>query len=504
MLNKVYENKKNRKEYLFRNVGTVLFFCVLFGGMILGMILPLRPTVSDQEKRELTKFPNIREVSFLNGEYFKQMDTWSADTYPFRDELLAGNQALKSLYGLHTEQIHGNVTGGDEIPDIMEDGNGMDSSSSGFGSADGSNDTGNGNPDGGDEQAGISETEDAENDNQESESSEPESEGETVSSDVTESIGEDEIPNAGGVVADELKPQVQGSVYQDGSKAYGLYYFSRNAADIYINAVADMAKELDGVAEVYDMLIPDSSNIQLSDDKIQELAISDARKATDYYYKSMNNNSGNRIKTVPIYDTLLEHKDEYIYFNTDHHWTALGAYYAYTDWAAVKGVSAHSLDQFEKMEFPGFLGSYYSTFQSEELRNHPDTIEAYVPMGTNTMEFTQNDGQTLKWYIINDVSSYQAGVKYSCFIGGDNPISKIENPEITDGSSCVVVKESFANALIPFLVDHYQTIYIIDYRYYNDSVSSFVRENGVKDVIFINNLDAISDVETMERLAAIL
>ena len=493
MLNKVYENKKNRKEYLFRNVGTVLFFCVLFGGMILGMILPLRPTVSDQEKRELTKFPNIREVSFLNGEYFKQMDTWYADTYPFRDELLAGNQALKSLYGLHTEQIHGNVTGGDEIPDIMEDGNGMDSSSSGFGSADGSNDTGNGNPDGGDEQAGISETEDAENDNQESESSEPESEGETVSSDVTESIGEDEIPNAGGVVADELKPQVQGSVYQDGSKAYGLYYFSRNAADIYINAVADMAKELDGVAEVYDMLIPDSSNIQLSDDKIQELAISDARKATDYYYKSMNNNSGNRIKTVPIYDTLLEHKDEYIYFNTDHHWTALGAYYAYTDWAAVKGVSAHSLDQFEKMEFPGFLGSYYSTFQSEELRNHPDTIEAYVPMGTNTMEFTQNDGR-----------SYQAGVKYSCFIGGDNPISKIENPEITDGSSCVVVKESFANALIPFLVDHYQTIYIIDYRYYNDSVSSFVRENGVKDVIFINNLDAISDVETMERLAAIL
>lgn len=89
MLNKVYENKKNRKEYLFRNVGTVLFFCVLFGGMILGVILPLRPTVSDQEKRELTKFPNIREVSFLNGEYFKQMDTWYADTYPFRDELLA-------------------------------------------------------------------------------------------------------------------------------------------------------------------------------------------------------------------------------------------------------------------------------------------------------------------------------------------------------------------------------------------------------------------------------
>ena len=59
MLRKAYENKKRRKARFFRNIGILLFFFVLFIGMILGVILPLRPTVSDQEKRELTKFPKI-------------------------------------------------------------------------------------------------------------------------------------------------------------------------------------------------------------------------------------------------------------------------------------------------------------------------------------------------------------------------------------------------------------------------------------------------------------
>lgn len=493
MLKKAYEHKKRRKQMVFQNVGILLFFFVLFVGMILGFVLPLRPTVSDQEKRELTKFPKALEVSFLDGAYFKQVDTWYADTYPFRDELLAGNQALKNLYGLHTEQIHGAVTGGDEIPDVMEGGNSPSDPENG-GSV----------PAVPEQETGESETVSGENREDGSDGTEPAettaAEGETQE----ETMGEEDVPDAGGVVADELKPQVQGSVYQDGSKAYSLYYFSRQAADIYINTVADMAKNLEGTATVYDMLVPDSSNIQLSDEKIQELAISDARKATNYYYNSMNQLSGNRVKTVPIYDTLLEHQSEYIYFGTDHHWTALGAYYAYVDWARVKGVTPHSLDQFEKQEFPGFLGSFYSTLQSEELKNNPDTIEAYVPMGTNTMEFTQSDGQTLSWNIVNDVSAYKPGVKYSCFIGGDNPYSKIVNPAVTDGSSCVVVKESFANALLPFLVDHYQTIHIIDYRYYSGSITSFVKENGVGDVFFLNNLDAISDVETMNRLAEIL
>ncbi len=196
MLRKAYEYKKRRKAKLFRNIGILLFFCVLLIGMVLGMIIPLRPTVSDQEKRELTKFPKIQEVSFLDGEYFKQVDAWYAGTYPFRDELLAGNQAIKSLYGLHTEQIHGSVTGGDEIPDVIDGGSTTELPSSGGdnGSEDPQNEENTPVQTSEADGETVSETEES----TEAESSEP------------ETIGEADIPNAGGVVADELKPQVQG------------------------------------------------------------------------------------------------------------------------------------------------------------------------------------------------------------------------------------------------------------------------------------------------------
>ena len=67
----------------------------------------------------------------------------------------------------------------------------------------------------------------------------------------------------------------------------------------------------------------------------------------------------------------------------------------------------------------------------------------------------------------------------------------IENPDLTDGSACIVVKESFGNAFVPFLVDHYQTVYVVDYRYYTGSITALARSKGASDVLFVNNLSAI-------------
>ena len=138
-------------------------------------------------------------------------------------------------------------------------------------------------------------------------------------------------------------------------------------------------------------------------------------------------------------------------------------------------------------------GSFYSfSNQSEILKNNADTITAYVPKGTNVIRYLEKGGEEKKWNIINDVSAYAPGVKYSCFIGGDNPFSWINNPDITDGSSCVIIKESYGNAFVPFLVDHYQMVYVVDYRYYEDNLIDFVKENKVQDVIFLNNADALT------------
>ena len=99
------------------------------------------------------------------------------------------------------------------------------------------------------------------------------------------------------------------------------------------------------------------------------------------------------------------------------------------------------------------------------------------------------------------MSEYDPGMKYSCFTGGDNPYTEIVNPKINDGSSCLLLKESYGNAYAPFLVDHYQYVYIVDYRYYRDNVVSLINEKKIQDVILLNNMEALSKNHVDELLS---
>ena len=139
------------------------------------------------------------------------------------------------------------------------------------------------------------------------------------------------------------------------------------------------------------------------------------------------------------------------------------------------------------------------------LKENPDTVEAYLPKSkTATMKYTDTKGQTYDWPIIYDVTEWKASTKYSAFAGADNPISVFTNPEVKDGSVCVVVKESFGNALLPFLVDNYSTIYEIDYRYWKGDLVKFALENKANDLIFANNLEMISTNMLVGQLAGIV
>ena len=120
------------------------------------------------------------------------------------------------------------------------------------------------------------------------------------------------------------------------------------------------------------------------------------------------------------------------------------------------------------------------------------------------MKYGDNENSTLTGgQVIFDESTASASLKYGTFIMGDNPFTVIENPEVSNGESCIVVKESFGNAFVPFLVDHYQTVYVVDYRYYSGSVTQLARDKGVKDVLFVNNLSAIRGSYQMGKLAGV-
>ena len=134
-----------------------------------------------------------------------------------------------------------------------------------------------------------------------------------------------------------------------------------------------------------------------------------------------------------------------------------------------------------------------------------DTIEAYIPKDTNHADIIQPNGEPLNWSVVTDVSTWKAGAKYSAFIGGDNPWTVIKNPNVTDGSACIVIKESFGNAFVPFLVPDYQTIYVVDYRHIhkikNDKLLDIVNATGAKDVLFVNNISATRNSSLVKAIA---
>ncbi|MGN0492520.1 MAG: DHHW family protein [Acutalibacteraceae bacterium] len=434
-----------------------LFLLLIFAFFVLSLIIPLRPKYSENEKRELAKFPKFTLSSFLSGDFFDGINSWYADTFPLREGLTDLNARVTGLYGITDTRIHGTVEQGDEIPDGNTE------------SADSSEST-QGEP------------------ADSSSSAESVTEDKVVISEPSETSSEQSSASS-----KEEPPSAQtlGALLISGDTAYEYYNFVKATADSYVSAVNRAAALLDGKATVYDMIVPTSMGICAPDKLLAGVNTSDQKKATDYMYSGMKG-----VKTVPVFDTLKAHNSEYIYFRTDHHWTALGAYYAYGELIRLKGGTPTPLDSFTVREFPNYLGSFYtSSGKLPQLAANPDTVYAYQPKETNLIDIQYENGV---WKygqeIISDMSAASQGSKYLTFIKGDRPFSIIKNPALTDNSACIVIKESFGNAFVPFLVAHYQNVYIVDYRYFNkvDSrgLAQLQADTGASDVLFINNISA--------------
>lgn len=331
--------------------------------------------------------------------------------------------------------------------------------------------------------------------------------GDTGNTDADKS-GEDKSgvtttkPASSNVITTSDKPYQSGGVYVVGSAGYEMYNYVGSLAEKYQSTVNAVADSLSGVSQVYAMAIPLSSGITLPDELFSDIPGSDQAQAEKDILAGM----GQNVKTIPLHDVMMSHRTEYIYFRTDHHWTALGAYYAYVQFCTAKGITPHNLSDYEVSQFPGFLGSFYNDGgKPDAMKNDPDTVNAYHPVSaTASMKYGDNENSTLTGgQVIFDESTASASLKYGTFIMGDNPFTVIENPEVSNGESCIVVKESFGNAFVPFLVDHYQTVYVVDYRYYSGSVTQLARDKGVKDVLFVNNLSAIRGSYQMGKLAGV-
>ena len=289
----------------------------------------------------------------------------------------------------------------------------------------------------------------------------------------------------------QAAPETIGGLLIVEDTAYEYYNFVTDLANDYITAVANAGEKLSGKATVYDMVIPTSIDIMLPESYIEKnsLNTSDQKKAIDEYILPSIAAQNPEVKTISIFDTLKAHANEYLYFRTDHHWTQLGAYYGYEEFCKAKGFDPVPLTDFDRADYTGYLGSFYTSSNSAALAANPDTVEAYIPKANVNLSFTQSDGvQVDSWPLIADGEQYDSTSKYIVYCAGDQPYEEIVNNDMAEGPSIVVVKESFGNCFIPFLVNHYKNIYVVDYRYYNGTVSDLVDSTGATDVLLLNNV----------------
>lgn len=301
-------------------------------------------------------------------------------------------------------------------------------------------------------------------------------------------------------ITSTAKVESFGGTVKVGDSAYELYNYVDRSAKNYASVVNHVAAGLKGKADVYDIVVPTSVGITFPDNKTSKVNSTNQKKSIHSIYKKMNR----QVKTVSLYDTLMSHRKEYIYFRTDHHWTSKGAYYAYRQFCEAKGIQGHELSDYHQEGFGSFLGSFYlDTDHNKSLRR--DNVKAYFPVDHKKMTMTYHDqnGGKYKSSVIANGKKYSLQLKYCAFLAGDNPYTVIHNKKIKDGSGCVVVKESYGNAFVPYLADHYEKIYVIDYRYWKGSISSLAKQKKVQDVIFINNISMTRNAYLIGKISQI-
>ena len=274
-----------------------------------------------------------------------------------------------------------------------------------------------------------------------------------------------------------------------GNRAVEVAYARYDALDEYAAAVTNIATALGKNVNTYSILVPNAAEFYTPED--YHTGECSQSGMISYVYGKM----GANVKTVDAYSKIAAHIDEYLYFRTDHHWTQLGASYAYTAFCEKAGWKTEPLSAFETGQYDYFVGSMYQFLknypQASILRDNPDQLKYYRPH-VDLETTVYSDATLTNGYLLGTICHVEPDVenKYLCFLGGDHPITVIKTD--VDGPVCMLIKESYGNAFAPWLTSHYSKIIVVDPREFNGDgkptfdIAAFAREQNVKDCIILN------------------
>lgn len=455
--------KKNVK--LYNKISIAVILGVIATAAVLLAVLP-RPKTSELEKRELAPMPEFSAKALFSGEYFSDIAEHFSDTVPFRKQLVVLNSRMKKAMGISSPTFYGTV---DIVAD--DEGNSLEE-------APVLTEPVQTEPVLQQTDVTVSEKT-QENDNAATETS---AASETTESETT---GIADFSN-NGIVVDGVKMYGEdaGVMLFGGNKKQGARY-----AEIINKYKASL-----GNVNVYNMVVPTSVEFYLP--KKYSKYSSSEKESIDYIYSCLSPD----VTPIDAYSKLEEHTDEYIYLRTDHHWSPLGAYYAYTAFCEALGMEYHPITDYTEKVKEGFVGSLYGYTNDITLANAPEQFHYFLPPDVTYSVQTyyydtlapKNGGALFHEYV-------EGANCYGMFLGADAIHTKITT-STKNGRKIVVFKESYGNAFVPFLVNNFEEIYVIDIRYFGTNAVDYIKKIGATDVLFIDNCFAANTSSLIKHI----
>ena len=441
------------------NIAYLVTIMLAFETVGLSLIVFPRSTESITEKRTLKEFPEFTSEDYLSGKYTADIAEWFSDTVPFRDDLTNMSTALRELRGFRQDGIRLHNVGTTQTESKPE----KPSTT-----------------------APVTSSEPAESVPTD-ESSTPQT---TVPEQTAATQGNHEIdPVEQEVNEDDAVNITNNGIAVVGTRALMLYGGSFSVGESYANVINKYKEALGDDVNVYSMIIPTSCEFY-SPPSVKAYCGSELDNI-NHVIEFLRDD----VKAVDVYTPLAAHTDEDIYLRTDHHWAALGAYYAAQEFAKTAGVPFADLSEYEERVVHDYVGTMYGYSGDIVLKNNPEDFCYYVPQNvkytTTYYDYILKDGDIVGMnepYEANFFIRYGdgSGMAYCTYMGGDAKIVKVSTDAGT-GRKLAIFKDSYGNALPQFLMGSFDEIYVIDMRYFTHNAVDYLTENGITDVLFANN-----------------
>ncbi len=477
----------------------IVTFLVPIFALFFVSLVDVDATESIDENRKLAGFPAFSFPALIKGEFTADFETYYSDTFPFRENLLGASRTINSFYSLSF---------GDEDTILVDTNKDWEQGGSLIDFGDPSLSTTTSQTTQATTPVATTTPAATTTDSSAASSSDPTT-SETTTATTPATTAEPTTPATTTTLLTSWEEYTHpnpgettpagdasdtGAILMVGNAAMEHYYGVDSSLEYYADSL-NRVQELLPHVQVHAMFCPTS--IEFNAPTKYQAGTRSQLRAMNYAYSQLD------VGIIPVntWAKLYEHRDEYIYFRTDHHWTQRGAYYAYTAFCEAAGFTPHALEEYATGTVENFVGTMYvytKNFpQSQRLLDNPDTVEYFMPINPSTMTIYRD--ATLTGGVTRSVIAdpgYMEGTarsaKYMMFIWGDNPVSHIVSETVDNDRVLIVTKESYGNALVPFLTDQVGESDVIDPRNFNGSneptidLVEFANRVGATDFLAIN------------------